>query len=258
MSRHDDLKLEDLLRDARAERSSQRWEDQRDVFRRLRIGGGAELFAARIAHAAASSPRRLALGALGGTLVPLLIAGATFVIAPAEEAGAPPERTTPSVTVAPPLAPRAETSPGVSEPVIMTSADALPAAPPSPSAPSAPPRERRASASSRTPGNDLAKELASVSNIRAQVGHHEYAAARHAIRAHRATFTHGALAQEVSILEIETLRGLGDDRERCHTGKAFLDAHASSAYRERVLSLTSDCKEQPSPGASHDESHSSP
>ena len=256
MSRHDDLTLEDLFRDARAERSSQRWQDQRDVFRRLRIGGGAELFAARVANAAASSPRRVALGALGTTLVPLLIAGATYMIASADEAGAPDERTTPSVAVDTSLPPRAETAPSAPEPVVVTmSADALPAAPPSPSAP---PRERRASASSRPPENDLARELASVSNIRAQVGNHEYAAARRAIRAHRATFTHGALAQEVSILEVETLRGLGDDRERCRVGKAFLDAHANSAYRERVLSLTSDCKEQPSPGASHDESHSSP
>jgi hypothetical protein len=256
MSRHDDLNLEDLFCDARAERSSQRWQEQRDVFRRLRLGGGLELFATRVAHAAASSPRRIALGALGGMLVLSMIVGTTYVTAPVERAGTAVETTTPSGPVDPP---RPETSPAPSEPVVATtSVDALPSAPLPPSAPSSPPRERRATASSPPSDDDLARELASVSAIRAKLAANDYASARRAIRAHRATFAHGALVQEVSVLEIEALRGLGNDRERCRLGRAFLRAHPTSAYRERVLALMGDCNDQTSPGALHDEPHSAP
>jgi len=260
MSRHDDLNLEDLFRDARAERSSQRWQEQRDVFRRLRLGGGAALFATRVAHAAASLPRRLALGALGGAFVLSIVVGATYVTAPAERAGVAVEMTTPSAPVdtAPPA--RAATSLGAADPVVATtSVDALPSAPASPSAPSSPPRERRTTASAPlSDDDDLARELASVSAIRAKIVANEYASARRAVRVHRASFPHGVLAQEVSVLEIEALRGLGNARERCRAGRAFLGAHPASAYRERVLALTGDCNDRNSSGALHDEPHSSP
>lgn len=256
MSRHDEPNLEDLFRDARAERSSQRWQEQRDVFRRLRLGGGLALFAARVAHAATSWPRWVALGAVGGPLLLSIVAGTTYVTAPAKRVGAGAEIATPSERADPPhaKAPLAE-----SEPVVTTtSVDELPSAPLSPSAPSSRPRDPRARASSTPSDDDLARELASVSAIRARIAAHEDESARRAIRSHRATFAHGALAQEVSVLEIEALRGLGHDRERCRVGRAFLGAHPTSAYRERVLALTSDCNDETSSGALHDEPHSSP
>lgn len=254
MSRHDDVNLEDLFRDARAERSPQRWQEQRDVFRRLRLGGSSELFAARVAHAAtASLPRRLAFGALGCTLILSVVAGATYVATPAERAGAAVEVRAPSVVADAPLPSHAEAPAAAPEPVVATtSVDALPsvALPPS--------RERRAPPPSPPSKDDLARELASVSAIRAKIAAHEDASARRAIRVHRTTFAHGVLAQEVSVLEIEALRGPGDARERCRVGRAFLGAHPTSAYRERVLALTGDCNDQTSAGAVHDEPQSSP
>ncbi|AKU97830.1 hypothetical protein AKJ09_04494 [Labilithrix luteola] len=247
MSRHDDLNLDDLFREARTEHSPQRWRDQRDIFRRLRLGGASELFATRVAHAAASLPRGVVLGVM---VVSAVTVGTMYSTAHSERTGSAVENAGPSAVVEPP---RTEVPAAPSESVVPSmNVDALPSA----TAPA--PLTRSVPIAAASPQDDLARELASVSNIRAQIANREYAKARRAVRVHRATFTHGALAQEVSVLEIEALRGLGDDRERCRVGRAFLDAHATSAYRERVLTLTSDCNEKPSSGASHDEPHSSP
>lgn len=253
MSRHDDLNLDDLFRDARTEHSPQRWREQRDIFRRLRLGGASELFATRVAHAATSLPRGVVLGTLGVTLVAALTVGATYMTRQTSRINSAAEVASLTVLVEPPRVEVAPvTSPAPEATVAAMSVDSLPSA----ASPSAP--ERRAAAPAASPEDDLAKELASVSAIRAQVGSREYANARRAIRIHRAAFAHGVLIQEVSVLEIEALRGLGADGERCRVGKAFLDAHSTSAYRERVLSLTSDCNDKPTSGASHDEPHSSP
>jgi len=260
MSRHDDIDLDDLFRAARDEQPPQRWREQRDLFRLLRLGGPIALLATRVAGAFAALPPRAIVGATSVALVGSLAAGATYLAAgEARSSGrtsAPPSgevlsaEHAPVSIAAPNDAPAEPAKPAVAT----TSVDALP------SAPRQAPRARSVTVPSAiaSPEDDLARELASVSAIRAKIAAHEDASARRAIRAHRATFAHGALAQEVSVLEIEALRGLGDDRERCRVGRAFLAAHPTSAYRERVLALTGDCNHRDSSGALHDEPPSSP
>ncbi len=267
MSRHDDVDLDDLFRRARAERPPQRWREQRDLFRLLRLGGPTTLLATRIAHALAALPPRAIVGTASVALVATVAAGATY-LAPGDgwssgRAGAPPssevvsdERVlggegAPAPIAAPasdhplPSNPHVASDPHVatSEPAIATtSIDALPSAPrPVPRV-----RNTTAASASASPGDELARELASISRIRAKVAAHDYASARDGVRIHRASFPHSVLAQEISVLEIEASRGLGDHAATCSIGRAFLDAHPTSAHRESVLGFMRDCASSPS------------
>ena len=245
-----DIDLDDLFRSGRADRPPQRWQSQRDLFRLLRLGGSTALLASRVAHACSSLASRSVLGAATVALVASVGAGAVYLAT--MNGGAPSDRATSShasgdvaalvhsaaPVAEPPAAPPllVTTEPGVAT----TSVDALPLAP-TPS-----PRVRRApaptSATTASPADDLARELASVSKIRAKIAAHEYASALAAARVHRVSFPHGVLAQEVAVLDIEAFRGLGDETRACSAGRAFLDAHPTSAHRDRVLGLMRACE----------------
>ncbi|MBN9162361.1 MAG: hypothetical protein BGO98_34365 [Myxococcales bacterium 68-20] len=248
-----DIDLDDLFRSGRADRPPQRWQSQRDLFRHLRLGGSTALLASRVAHACSSLVSRSILGTATVALVASVGAGAVYL---ATTDRAPSDRGSTQASgealvgenavLAHAVAPVAEAPAAPSQllttesGVSTTSVDALPSAPP----PS--PRVRRAmaptSATTASSEDDLARELASVAKIRARIAAHEHASARDAARVHRASFPHGVLTQEVAVLEIEALRGLGDHARACSTGRAFLDAHPTSAHRDRVLGLMRACE----------------
>lgn len=190
------------------------------------------LLVARLAHASgALTLPRVFVGTAG--LGMIVAAGA---LASSAGAGAPSAVPVVAATAAPPPAtaipepPRSEAEAAL--PAIAI--DALPSAPPPArvaATPSAAPRE-----------DELSRELASVAKIRTKLAAGDFTGAQAAARAHRATFPHGVLDQEVSVIAIDALAGLHDDARVCSAGKAFLDAHAASAHRERVVALMRACR----------------
>ena len=235
MSRHEG-ELDALIRGAREERPRGRRQAQRKLFVRLGLGGSAmmELARASAAFASVMKVRSSALGAAG------LALGAAGVMASAfatrvegdEEPPVPVRVAEPSTNVSAPLT-------TVDEPSIPTvSVEALPTAPRV-----RPPTTRSANTApaGRADGDDLAKEAASISNLRSKLDAQDFVGTLEGVRTHRASFPHGLLAQEVVVLEIEAHHGLRHERTTCALGRSFLDAHPTSAHRARVSELVRTC-----------------
>lgn len=242
---HRDSELDELFRAAREEPVTHRWQDQHEVFRRLGLGGSAALFFARLAHAFALRPlSRTVGGAVGLTLVVSAAAvgahlASSHRASPTPALAAPAGAPSTTATDAPSRV--AEEAAAIAA----VSVHALPSAVAEPPASAdvhrrAPSASSQARPASSAADDSLARELASVSKIRAKIAARDYAGARAATTVHRASFPQGVLAQEVEVLEIEALRGLEDPRA-CAVGKAFVDAHPTSPHRDRVLGLTSSC-----------------
>ncbi len=241
MSRHAH-DLDALIRSARAERPANRWEKQQTLFRRFGLGGGAALLVTRLAQAFDPLVRapRLTLGVVG-LAAATTVAGLVFSSTPnrvesdhREEVVAPHAVSPAPIAVEQPSAP--------AEPPIPTmSVTALPAVPQRVQAP--PPTAR--SSSGATPHeeeeDDLAKEAASLSRIRVRLAAGDFSSALAGVREHRAAFRRGLLEQEVSVVELEAHQGLGNDATACSLGRAFLEAHPSSAHRKRVMNLMRSC-----------------
>lgn len=238
MSRHDS-DLDTLIQVARAERPQKRWMAQRKAFRRLGLGGAAALLFARISFALGPPARapRLALGA-AGLLVAAAVLGGAYAATP-EPAPAQARDEGGRVVHASPAATGVEEGSDAVPPSIpMLSVDALPSAPKrAPSTSATPTRERP-----RDEEDDLARETASVSKIRSLLAAHDFSGALAGVREHRRVFARGHLGQEVTVLEIEAHQGLGDGERACSVGRAFLDAHPTSAHRTRVSGLVRTCK----------------
>jgi len=238
MSRRD-ADLEALIRSARTERSTNRWQAERTLFRRLGLGGEAALLAARVSYASGSLLRapRLAFAGVGLVAAAALV-GIAFSTTPDVVPAEHRERATPVVTAAP--APTAVERPAVPSeaPIPTMSIAALPAAP---ERAQVAPASASSAASARDEEDELAKETASVSRIRARLAARDFTSALAGVRAHRAAFRRGLLEQEVTVLEIEAHQGLGEDETACALGRGFLEAHPSSAHRVRVSKLVRSC-----------------
>ena len=241
MSRHVQ-DLEALIRSARAERPAHRWEKQQTLFRRFGLGGGAALLATRLEQAFVPLVRapRLTLGVVGLAAVST-VAGLVFSSTPSgvenDHRG---DVVAPLAVSLTPIAVEQPSAPA--EPPIPTmSVTALPSVPQRVQAP--PPAAR--SSSGATPReeeeDDLAKEAASLSRIRARLAARDFSSALAGVREHRAAFRRRLLEQEVSVVEVEAHQGLGNDATACSLGRAFLDAHPSSAHRKRVMNLVRSC-----------------
>jgi len=227
--------LDALVRSARAERPRGRWQAQRQLFLRLGLGGGAAMLVAR-ASAAFGPFIRAQRSTLGVAGLALAAAG---VLATVYATNLPDAReaAVPSVVPAPSSSAGEHHSVSAEASIPTVSVDALPAVP------------RRADvqgpvevgSARRSDEDDLAKEATSVSRIRSKLAGHDFAEALSGVRAHRASFPHGLLAQEVTVLEIEAHQGLGQEERACALGRAFLDAHPTSAHRTRVSRLLRSC-----------------
>jgi hypothetical protein len=250
MSRHE-ADLDALIRSARSERPRGRLPAQRRLFRRLALGGGAALLLARVSHAVSPLLRapKLTLGILGLVTIGVAVAaGSSYTAVPTGESPAPAlvsVATSPVSTVGEHSAP-AHSTPAHSAPAHSTpaqpavptlSVDALPTAP----QPLQLPRSVEIAAAPRDGEDDLAKETASVSRIRSQLGARNFSGALAGVRTHRGTFPRGLLEQEVTVLEIEAHQGLGQEDRACALGRSFLDAHPTSAHRTRVSGLLRSC-----------------
>lgn len=229
MMNRGDEELDALFRAGRAETPPRRWSEQRAIFRRLRLGGAMSLLVARLAHASGAPmfPRVVAGTAGLGMIVTAGVLALNAV--PSAPRAAPSS----AVVVAPPSATVVEPPRVEAEATLPAIAiDALPSAP-------APAR----AATSPAPREDaLSRELASVSRIRAKLAAGDFVGAEEAARTHRSTFPHGVLDQEISVIEIDALAGLHDDARVCSAGRAFLEAHATSAHRDRVVALMRACR----------------
>jgi hypothetical protein len=238
MSRHE-ADLDALIRSAQAERPRGRWQAQRRLFRRLTLGGGVALLLARVSYAFQPLFRapRLTVGVVGVALA-AAVSGSVYGVTPDASPSDDGEEAAVAAASESPVPSAGEHDSTLAEPSIPTvSVDALPTAPQRAQVP----RSVGAVAEVRDVEDDLAKETASVSRIRSKLGVRDFSGALSGVRAHRAAFPHGLLAQEVTVLEIEAHQGLGHEERACALGRAFLDAHPTSAHRTRVSGLLRSC-----------------
>jgi hypothetical protein len=237
MSRHE-ADLDALIRSARRERPRGRWQAQRQLFVRLTLGGIAALLLARASYAFGPLLRapRLTVGVVG-LLAAAASLGAVYAATPSAALSDDREGAVRAVATAP-VATTGEHHASSVEPSIPTvSVDALPSAPQRVQVP----RSVETAAPFRDAEDDLAKETASISSLRSKLAAHDFSGALAGVGAHRASFAHGLLDQEVTVLEIEAHRGLGQEERACALGRAFLDAHPTSAHRTRVSGLVRSC-----------------
>ena len=87
------------------------------------------------------------------------------------------------------------------------------------------------------PGSTLLAEVASIDRARSTLAGGRAAEALAKVEAYFAEFPSGALGQEAALLRIEALVKLGRRAEAEPLGRAFLDAHPTSAHGSRVREL---------------------
>lgn len=102
--------------------------------------------------------------------------------------------------------------------------------------PPAPPL--RSSSSASNPG--IQDQIAIIDRARAAVAAHQPAAAMAALDDYQRRFPGGVLAQEASLLRIETLVARGDKAGAARLGHRFLERYPRSAMAARIKSLIGD------------------
>jgi hypothetical protein len=104
----------------------------------------------------------------------------------------------------------------------------LPERPPSPPS--------RSSSSASDPG--IQDQIALIDRARGAVAAHQPAAAMAALDEYQRRFPAGVLAQEATLLRIETLAARGDKADAARLGRQFLERYPRSAMAARVKALT--------------------